>query len=66
MPPTVIKTRSRLTTPHIPQEYPAYCIIAPEVQGQPEDGQYTGPKHVVVPNAIVYYSLKILLCYDYV
>jgi len=25
---------------------------------KPDDGQYTGPKHVAVPNVIVYYSLK--------
>jgi len=65
MPPTIIKTRSHLTTPHTPQEYHAYCIIAPQVHGQPDNGQYTGPKYVVVPNVIVYYSLKIVLCYDY-
>jgi len=53
-------TRSRPTTPHTPPpEYTAYCIVARHVYGQPDDGHYPEPKHVVVPNVSVYYTLKI-------
>ena len=31
MPPTIIKTRCRPTTPTTPLEYPAYCIVARQV-----------------------------------
>ena len=36
--------------PHTPR-IPHTCIIA---QVQPDDGQHTGPKHVVVPRAVLY------------
>ena len=47
-------TKSRPTTPTHTPEYTAYCIVARQVYGQPDDGQYTGSKRVVIPHVIVY------------
>ena len=36
----------------LPPVYPAYYIVARQVKGQPDDGLYPRPKHVVVPNVV--------------
>ena len=54
MPPTVVTTRARSSTPHTPRIPPICCIIVRKVKVQPDDGQHMGPKHVVVLSVVVY------------
>ena len=50
----VVTTGSRFPHPPHPQNTHTCCVIARQVKVQPDDGQNTGPKHVVEPSVVVY------------